>query len=413
MARLFLNLKLAFLNLNSHKLRTFLTMLGITIGTLALILVVSLGESAQKSVALQIQKLGSNLITILPGKAEEGKPPLQLLSTTEIKSLKNKDLLALKKLPKVLEVCGYVRGSGRISYLKKSKNILFSGVSPEFLKVENASLKEGRFFTSKEEKTLSQVVVLGSEIADYLFGKENPIGKKVKINGKSYKVIGVMKKRGKILFLDYDNFVFLPLKTAQKKILGIDHLHLIRIKAQNEKDLPFLIELVKKTLRKNHHLSDPKKDDFTVRSIKQALEIFYLITNTLKLFIALIASVALIVGGIGVSNVMYVVVDERIREIGLKKAVGAKNRDILFEFLEESILLTFLGAILGILLSFIFLFILKLVLTNYFNLEWSYHFSFLSLLIALLTAFLIGLFFGFFPAKKASKIFPAQALRYE
>jgi len=386
MARLFLNLKLAFLNLSSHKLRTFLTMLGIMIGSSALILVLSLGGSAQKSVALQIQKLGSNLITILPGKAEEGKPPLQLFSATEIKSLKNEDLLTLKKLPKVLGVCGYVRGSGRVSYLKKSKNVLFSGVSPDFLKVENASLKEGRFFTLKEEKTLSQVVVLGSEIADYLFGKESPIGKKVKINGKNYEVIGVMKKRGKVLFLDYDNFIFLPLKTAQKKILGINHLHLIRIKAQDEKDLPFLIELVKKTLRKNHRIFDPKKDDFTVRSIKQALEIFYLITNTLKLFIALIASVALIVGGIGVSNVMYVVVDERIREIGLKKAVGAKNRDILFEFLEESILLTFLGAVLGIFLSLIFLFLLKLVLTNYFNFEWCYHFSFISLLIALLTA---------------------------
>ncbi len=407
-----LNLKLFLLYSSSHKLRTFLTTLGLIIGIGSLVLIVSLGNSAQKSIAVQMQKLGTNLITILPGGSEEGKPASQLFSSQEITTLKYEDAQALKDTPGIVALTAYVRGTVVLNYLNKTKNVLFSGVEPEYLLVENTQIEKGRFFNEDENESMAKVVVLGWQIAKDLFQRSDPLGKKIKINNQNFKIIGVMKKRGKIMFFDYDKEIFLPLKTAQKIILGIDHINFIRAKAVNEKLIPLISTYFKKTLRYRHRITEAKKDDFTIKDSQQMLDIFYKTTNTLKLFLAIIASVSLLVGGIGIANVMYVIVDERIREIGLRKAVGAKNSDILYQFLLESIILTLIGGVIGIFLGILAEFLIS-VIANRFGLLWPFIISWPSIFISLFVSFLIGLFFGFLPARKASQFSPAQAMRYE
>lgn len=389
-----------------------MTTLGIIIGIAALVLIVSLGKSAQSSIAYQIQKLGINLIGVLPGKAEKGKPPLQLFSSSELTSLKYEDAKAIKKLPGVAGVCAFVRGSAEVSYLNETKNILFSGVDPSYTLVESVYPEKGRFFTERENESMERVAVLGNELADDLFGNSDPIGKKIKINGLSFKVIGIMPKRGKILFFDLDNHLFLPIRTAQKEILGINYISLIRAKAESESKIPEVASLIEKTLRYRHQIKDVKKEDFTVRSASEMLDVFNKIINALKIFLALIAGVSLIVGGIGISSVMYVIVDERIREIGLRKAVGARNSDILWQFLVESMALTLIGGIIGILLGILGELLISLV-TGRFDLIWPFEISLPAVFIGFVVSIFIGFVFGFMPAKKASRLSPSEAMRYE
>ncbi len=412
MSAFVLNLKLAILYSSSHKLRTFLTMLGLIIGISSLVLIVSLGESAQKSMVHQLQTLGTNLIVVLPGGSEEGKPPLAVFSTQEITTLKEEDADVLAKVSNVVGLTPYVKGSAEINYLGKTKAILFNGVKASFLSVENAKVEKGRFFTSQEEKKMSRVVVLGYKIAKDVFGEADPIGKRVKIKNQNYLIIGVMAKRGKIFTIDYDNQVYFPFKTAQKLILGINHINFIRAKISNENKIPQIAEAFKNILRRRHNIKTEKKDDFTVRTSAQMLDVFYKITNILKLFLALIASVSLVVGGIGISNVMYVIVDERVREIGLRKAVGARNFDILYQFLLESMLLSFFGGLIGIILG-IFEEYLTSVFATKAGIVWPFSLSWQALVVSFFVSLFIGLIFGILPAKKASKLSPSMAMRYE
>ena len=412
MSSFILNIKLVFLYASTHKLRTFLTALGLIIGISSLILVISLGGSAQKSIIAQMQKLGTNIIVVLPGGSDKGKPSTQIFSSQEITTLKYADAQALKKAPGVVAMSAYVRGSAQVSHMDKVESVLFSGVDSDYTSVENASLLEGRFFTSQENKSMARVAVLGKKIADDLFGKSNPLERRVKINGRDFKVIGVMKKRGKVIFFDYDKQVFLPVKTAQKILLGVNHINFIRAKVAKEKDIPSTVLYFKRILRHRHYIKDPKKDDFTIRDTRQMLDIFYKVTDALKNFLALIAGVSLIVGGIGMSNVMYVIVDERIREIGLRKAVGARNSDILYQFLLESTLLSLFGGTLGILLGILTEFLISFG-AGKVNIIWPFSLSLLAILLSLIISFFIGLAFGFLPAKKASRLSPAEAMRYE
>ncbi len=412
MSAFVLNLKLALLYASSHKLRTFLTMLGLIIGISSLVLIVSLGESAQKSMVYQLQTLGTNLIAILPGGSEEGKPPMAAFSTQEITTLKYEDIEALKKVPYVVAVGPYVKGNAEINYLGKTKTALFSGVETEYLKIENAHIGKGRFFTEEEDKKMARVVVLGYQIAKDIFDGTNPIGKKIKVKNQNYTVIGVMAKRGKVFTIDYDKQVFFPFKTAQKLILGINHINFIRAKVTSEDKIPQVAASFENVLRRKHNIKDAKKDDFTIRASAQMLDVFYKITDILKLFLALIASVSLLVGGIGISNVMYVIVDERIREIGLRKAVGARNFDILYQFLLESMLLSILGGVVGI-----FLGVFEEYLTSIFatkaGLVWPFSLSWQAIAASFVVSLFIGFVFGVLPARKASKLSPSMAMRYE
>ncbi|MBL7155093.1 MAG: ABC transporter permease [Candidatus Portnoybacteria bacterium] len=404
-------LKYAFQNLALQKSRSFLTMLGIIIGVAAVISIMAVGASAQDLLLSQVRAMGSNLVGVLPGAADEMGPPASIFGI-EITTLKYEDALALEKLPNLMAVCSYVKGRGTLSYFNKIKDFNYTGVTPSYLEVEDTSVEFGRFIKKEENDSLARVVVLGSQTKEELFGQDDPLDKRIKINQVSFKVVGIMKQRGVVTFENQDEQVFIPLKTAQKLLLGIDHLAFIRAKVNEPDNVNLAISQMKNILRYRHNIKDPAKDDFSVRSTAQALDILGAVTQALKLFLAMVATISLIVGGIGIMNIMFVVVSERTREVGLRKALGARRKDILIQFLVESATMTLLGGIIGIVSGILIAFIVTIGV-NYFGYDWQFIITPLSVFVSTLMAVSVGIIFGLWPANSASKLNPIEALRYE
>lgn len=404
----------SFKSLASRKLRSFLTMLGMIIGISSVIIIMSIGASAQGLILNQIKSVGSNLIGVLPGGTSENGPPAAMMGIT-VTTLKYDDALALAKeenAPHVEFVAAYVSGVGTISWQNRSTDISINGTTASYVNVEDADVEFGRFFTEDEEMTISRVVVLGSEVAEDLFQNTDPIGQNVKIKRESFRVIGVMEERGSAAFQSQDDKVFVPLRSAQKLLLGIDHLGYIRAKVDDSKYLEQSAEDIKATLRERHDIEDPIFDDFTVRNMQQALDVFTQVTDGLKFFLASIAAIALLVGGIGIMNIMLVSVNERIREIGLRKAVGARRKNIMNQFLSETIVISVGGGLIGVVLGAAVSGLIALV-ANYLGYDWSFIITLDSIIIATGVSSIIGLVFGIYPARKAAKLDPIEALRYE
>ena len=404
-------IKESFANLGLNKTRAFLTMLGIIIGVSAVIGVTSVGAGAQSLVLDQVKSLGTNLIGVMPGKSEEQGPPVAALGI-EITSLKHEDALAMMDLPNIESSYAYIKGRSLVSYENKAEDIDFAGVSAAYPEVEDIELAQGRFFSKEDVNSLARVAILGSEAKENLFGQNMALNERIKIKQVSFKIIGVAKERGTVAFQNQDNQIFIPLKTAQKLLLGVDHVAVIRAKVDNEENIPIAIQQAEELLRRRHNIKDPAKDDFTVRSTAQALNILGTITQSLKVFLAMVAAISLLVGGIGIMNIMLVSVKERTKEIGLRKALGAKKSHILLQFLIESIVLTSFGGILGILLGVLISAGVAFGV-GYFGYNWQLIITPGSILTAVVMAWLVGLLFGFWPAKQASKLLPIEALRHE
>jgi len=407
--------KIATNNLKAAKFRSFLTILGIVIGIASVIIIMAVGTSAQELILDQVRGVGSNLIGVLPGASEESGPPASALGVV-ITTLKYDDLKALlqkNNVPNVSDGAGYISGNDTVQYEDKDKNYTFHGTTASYVDVENVEIASGRFFTKEEESSLSRLAVLGSEVKTDLFGTSgDAIGKKIKIGDQSFQVIGVFKERGSAAFSNQDTSIFMPLFTAQKIMLGVDYLNFVRLKVDSEENIDRSKADVITTLREQHDIKRPEDDDFSVRDQKAGLEAITNVTGAIKYFLTAIAAISLLVGGVGIMNTMLISVNQRIREVGLRKAIGAKNSVILLQFLTESVVITLIGGVIGILGGVVISALAALIIQK-LGYHWPFIVTFSSIFLAVFISGLIGIFFGIYPARKASKLNITEALRYE
>jgi putative ABC transport system permease protein len=393
-----------------------MTMLGIIIGVVGVIIIVSLGAGAQSLVLGQITKLGSNLIGVLPGKSNDSGPPAAVFGIA-IKTLTLRDVQALRdkaRVPFATAVAPFANGSGTVTYGNHSVDTSYTGTTADFPLVQNVPFAYGTFFDQSEGSTGANVTVLGWDVYDQLFPNgENPLGKVVKIKEVPLRIVGVMSKQGTVAFQNQDDQIVIPLAIAQNELLGINYLQFIRLKVDITDHVVSTMEDVKTVLREEHKIRRvPDDDDFSVRNLADAVKVLTNITNGLQLFLALMAGISLVVGGIGIMNIMLVTVSERTREIGLRKAIGATPYAIRTQFLIEAILLTTVGGIIGILSGAAISYLVALG-ARYAGYDWAFIISPTALILAFGISVLTGVTFGLYPAIKASKLDPIVALRYE
>ncbi|HEU0050639.1 MAG TPA: ABC transporter permease [Patescibacteria group bacterium] len=407
--------------LRTNPVRTGLTTLGIVIGISTVILVLSAGAGFRSLIQAQVATLGTNTLFIQtripPTTKNRNAGAVQAdtgraMSAVAITTFKNRDLEDIKKLPNVVNVYGMVTGQAVVSYRNTEKNIIYYGAGSARFNIDQGVLKEGRFYTSAEDLGAAQVVILGSRLATDLFGNQDPLGKLVRVGNENFQVIGVYAPRGGLGGGDTDGTLFMPLGTAQKKMLGIDYLLVGIVQLKNLQLADPTMQDIQFELRKNHHITDPAKDDFLVQTQAQAMDIFNTIFNAVTILLMAIAAISLVVGGVGIMNIMYVVVTERTAEIGLKKALGATNADILGEFLIESVLVTILGGVIGILFGALLGWLVALA-AEAGHLSWTFSVPLYAILLGVGVSALIGISFGVLPAKNAARLNPIEALRHE
>ncbi|MBL7057926.1 ABC transporter permease [Patescibacteria group bacterium] len=392
-------------------------MLGIVIGVSGVIIIMSVGAGAQALVVSQIESLGSKVVGVHPGNSGKDSPPPSVMGIV-ITTLNYDDLQAIrnkKNVPNLVEAVGFIRGIGTASWKSNSYNTTLNGVTSGYLTVEGVELKEGRFFLKAEERNMSRNVVIGSLVKEELFGDSDAIGQKIQIRDHSFNVIGVLKEKGMVALSNADDQILIPMKTMQKLIAGVDHLAIIRVKVDNEENVKQVMEDVKYIIRAQHNIVDQTgaQDDFTVRSAAEALETITTITDSLRYFLALIAALSLVVGGIGIMNIMIVSVTERTQEIGLRKAIGASSANISNQFLIETISITSIGGLIGIILGSLISYFIYLGAQFLDYKDWEFIITLDSVALSVGVSIVVGLIFGIYPARRASKLQPVEALRYE
>ncbi len=399
--------------LSRNKMRSFLTMTGIIIGVLSVIVIMSVGAGAQSLILDQVTGLGSNLVGVLPGKSEEDGPPASVFGIV-VTTLTDEDAqaIATSGYEPIAYVASYVKGFDRVKGGEAEKDTTFVGTSASYPLVEDVAFSQGRFFTGDEERGMARVAVLGSEVAQELFPDQDPVGQYVKIKRSNFEVIGVVEERGTVTFQNQDNQIFVPVTTAQKLLLGINHINFMRVKIADAESVDASVEEIKAILRDRHGIDNPEEDDFSVRATTQALDALTSITDALRFFLAAIAAISLVVGGIGIMNIMLAAVQERTREIGLRKAIGATSRTITFQFLIETATITLSGGIIGIIGGAMISALVGFV-ARYLGYSWDTVITLGSIVLGCVVSIAIGLLFGIIPARRASKLNPIEALRYE
>ncbi len=410
------SLTTAYNGIKSHKSRSALTILGITIGIFAIILVMSLGRGAQDLILNQIQGLGSKTIIIMPGRQPKGMTDPSMLDAMFGKSLTDKDLNLLQKksnVPDLAQVMPIVFGATTASHQGQNYRLTLFGATQFITQIYNILPAQGVFFTDDDVRGRGSVVVIGSKIEEQLFSPQSALGQEIRMQGRNFRIIGILPSKGQFSFIDFDNAVIMPYTTAQQYIFGIKHFHRIIAEADSEQNISQAVKDITITLRNSHNITDPDKDDFHVETQADLASTVSTITDVLTLFLTSIAAISLLVGGIGIMNIMLVSVTERTREIGLRKALGATDNNILFQFLLEAVMLTAVGGIVGILLGAGFSLLISIILTKIIGIYWAFNFPISAVILGLGVASLIGLIFGLYPARRASQKSPIEALRYE
>jgi len=421
---IFSTFRLVLRTLLARKGRSFLTILGIVIGVAGVIIIIALGAGAQSLVLGQITKLGTNLLSVQPGKSNEKGPPSQIFGIV-VTTLTTEDAQAMRdtgRVPHAVAVNALVRGTATVVWQNKNLDTTFVGSDAYYPQVVNISMREGRFFDQRESDGNANVVVLGSTVADELFGESgiDPIGQVIKAKSASasdaggvpLRIIGVISPRGSAFFQNQDDQILLPLAIGQKQLLGIRYLQAVNVKVDSSEDVEPTRGDIKQLLNERHRIQKDVDADYTVRNLADAVSILSTITDALRLFLTAMAAIALLVGGIGILNIMMVTVAERTREIGLRKAVGAGNAAVRNQFLFEAGTLTLLGGIIGIIVGVVVAYLIALLMRK-LGYDWSFVISPVSVVLAVGVSILTGVVFGLYPAFKAAKLNPIDALRYE
>ncbi len=418
-----LYLKQAIRGIKSNPSRTILTTLGIMIGIGTVILVLSAGEGFKSYINAQVEAFGSNSIIIqtsvpVSTKARSGsgfgsnEPKSSASNAIPITTLKVRDVEDIKNVPNVKNAYGASVGQQIVTYKNVSRSAFIFGASAARFDIDKGVVASGRGFADQEDKALAQVAVLGDKVATDLFGNEDPLNKFIRIGNYNFQVIGVYESTGSLDPTNDGSEIVIPVTTLQKKIQGIDYLVYIVAELEDNGKADATALDITDVLRRNHYITDPIKDDFKVQTQKESLATFETILKAITFLLIAIASISLIVGGVGVMNIMYVIVTERIGEIGLKKALGARNHDILYEFLIEAILLTIIGGVIGIIGGAFFAFIVSKIAQSY-GLDWAFIVPPWGVAISVSVSAIIGIVFGVFPAQNAAHLNPIDALNKE
>ncbi len=405
--------KTAISGLRSHKSRSFLTILGIVIGITAIILVMSVGKGAENLILSQVQGLGTRTIAVVPGREPKGPSDFAQVFSD---SLKEKELEALQRkdnVPTLEQIMPVVFGGENGSYGNETYRLTIFGGSEMITQIFDLKVSEGNFLTQSDVRGRADVVVLGAKVKEELFGSSDAIGEKIKIKGRNFRVIGVLPKKGQVSFFNFDEMAVVPYTTAQQFIFGIKHFHRFIILADSEEDIGRTVRDIELTLRGLHDIDSAKKDDFFVETQEDLASRLGTITQVLTLLLVSIAAISLVVGGVGIMNIMLVSVTERTREIGLRKAIGATEKDVLTQFLLEATILTSVGGVVGIALGALFSLLISFALSGILGLDWKFSFPMFAAFLGLAVSAIIGLVFGLYPAWQASKKSPIEALRYE
>ena len=400
--------KIAMRAIAANKLRSFLTMLGIIIGVASVIAMMAIGQGSKKSIQANIAEMGSNMIMIRPGQ-DKGPGGAQQ-DASDMQTLKLKDYEALKEQAKYLTaISPSVNSSGQFINGNNNTPSTIYGISPDYMQIRQQKVKDGEMFTDEEVRSSAKVCVIGKTVADNLFTNgEDPVGKVIRFNKIPFRVVGVLESKGYNSFgMDQDDVVLAPYTTVMKRILSVTYLQGINASAVTEDMTDLAIEDITSILRENHKLKASDEDNFTIRSQQEMAEMMNSTSDTMTVLLLVVACISLVVGGIGIMNIMYVSVTERTKEIGLRMSVGARGIDILNQFLIESVLLSVTGGLIGVIVG-----IGAAVGINVFA-HWPIQIQPWSVLLSFAVCSATGIFFGWYPAKKAASLDPIEAIRYE
>lgn len=403
----------------ANKGRTVLTVLGIAIGIASVIIVYSAGEGIRGLLVDQLQSFGTNIIQTevkVPigkkGSSGDTNSAMAIAAGVQVTTLKIKDLEDVKKLKNINGGYGAILSQEKVSYGNETRKASIFGVSADYARIDKAEIAAGNFFTEEDDNSLAPVVVLGSKMKDKLFGDSDVLDRYITLRKTKFKVVGVMKSKGAVMGMDFDDYVYVPVKTLQKKIMGLDYLMYMVHEFKDASIVADTAEEIKYILRTNHEITDPNKDDFRVSTMEDMMKTLDTVMNAVTWLLLAIVVISLIVGGVGILNVMYVIVSERTAEIGLRKAVGANYNAIMIQFLVEAVLITLVGAVLGIAAGILLSWLISVGATAA-GFHWAFSIPLEAFVVSLIFAFACGIFFGVYPAKRAASMDPIEALRRE